>query len=49
MADEIPADEVLFEVDTPLGFSVRVTKVSPSTSKPAIDGRFKTGQGRLVA
>ncbi len=26
MADETPADEVLFEVDTPLGFSVRATK-----------------------
>ena len=26
MADEIPAEELLFKVDTPLGFSVRVTK-----------------------
>jgi hypothetical protein len=29
--------------------AVDVTMLSPSASKPASDGRFKTGQGWLVA
>ena len=43
MADEIPANEVLFEVDTPLGFSVRVTKtvwtLITSVKHPVMAGR----------
>jgi hypothetical protein len=43
MADEIPADEVLFEVETPLGFAVRVTKAAwtliTTVKHPVMAGR----------
>jgi hypothetical protein len=43
MANEIPADEVLFEVETPLGFAVRVTKAAwtliTTVKHPVMAGR----------